>query len=174
MAEPYIGEIRMFGGTFNPSGFAMCNGQLLSISQNAALFTLIGTTYGGDGVNTFALPNLQGRLPVHMGTSAQGTFVQGQIAGTETVTLSGTQIPNHQHTAFGTNGAAGAMSPAGALYAATGGTNELYAAPNAGTLGLMAGATLASAGGSQPHDNLMPFQVLTFIIALNGIFPSRS
>ena len=174
MADPYIGEIRLFAGNFNPTGFAMCNGQLMPISQNAALFSLIGTTYGGDGQTTFALPNLQGRLPVHMGTSAQGTYVQGQILGTETVTLTGAQIPSHTHTAYGTNTTAGTTSPAGALYAATTGTNDLYAAATAGTLGVMAGATLASAGGSQPHDNLMPFLCVTYIIALFGVFPSQN
>jgi microcystin-dependent protein len=160
----------MFGGTFAPVGWALCNGQLMAISQNEALFSLIGTTYGGDGVNTFALPNLQGRVPIHQGTA----FVLGQQAGSETITLIAAQVPVHKHTAFGTTNGASTGAPAGALYAATDSAHLLYGAATAGTPAAMAPQTLKPGNPAQPHDNLMPFTVITFIISLNGIFPSQN
>ena len=167
--DQYIGEIRMFGGTFAPVGWALCNGQLLSISQNAALFTLIGTTYGGDGVNTFALPNLQSRIPLHQGPG----FVMGQISGTETVTLTGGQIPSHSHPAFGTTtNPATATSPANALYASGPALYNPPPSPPATPVAMASQALLPSVGG-QPHNNVMPFQVVTFIIALQGLFPTQ-
>jgi microcystin-dependent protein len=168
--DQYIGEIRMFGGTFAPVGWSLCNGQLLQISQNAALYSLIGTTYGGDGVNTFALPNLQSRIPIHQGTGGGGTYVMGQISGTETVTLTGGQIPSHSHPAFGTTAGVNSTSPTNALYA-TG--TALYTPPPA-TAVAMATQALLPNSGSQPHNNIMPFQALTFIIALQGLYPTRS
>jgi len=171
MAEPYIGEIRLVPYTFNPAGWALCSGQLLSISQNAALFSLIGTTYGGDGVNTFALPNLQSRIPVHMGTSAQGTFIQGQLGGVENVTLTQAQIPSHSHAAQCNSGATQtASNPAGAVWV---NSNQNQYTDQATPATMNAGA-LSNTGGNQPHENRMPFQVINFIIALVGIFPSRS
>ena len=170
MANPYIGEIRMFGGNFAPQGWALCNGQLMAISQNEALFSLIGTTYGGDGQQTFALPDLQGRLPVHQG----GGSILGQKAGSESITLIAAQVPAHNHAAFGTTASANTGAPAGALYAATDTAHQLYALATAGTSAAMAAQTLNPGGNPVPHDNLMPFVVITFIISLNGIYPSQT
>ncbi len=164
MANPFIGEIRMFGGNFAPAGWAFCNGQLISISQNDALFALIGTTYGGDGVQTFALPNMQGRIPVHQGSG----FVQGQLAGEENHTLITQEIPAHPHVVQAANQATSNVA-AGNLYGG-GGLKAFKAAPG-GTMN--AGVVKVNAGGL-PHDNMMPFLVVSFIIALVGIFPSRN
>jgi microcystin-dependent protein len=163
MADPFIGEIRMFGGTFAPLGWAFCDGRLLPIDQNPALFTLIGTTYGGNGTTTFALPDLRGRLPLHFGSG----FVQGQIAGTETVTLTAAQNPTHNHTVSAQTNA-NANTPANGVYG--GGVTSIYRAAPSST---MNGAMVRSTGGL-PHDNLMPFLVVNFIIALEGIFPSQN
>jgi microcystin-dependent protein len=160
----------MFGGNYAPAGWALCNGQLMAISQNEALFSLIGTTYGGDGVNTFGLPDLQGRVPVHQG----GNALLGQKAGSESITLVASQVPVHNHTAFGTTTGASTGAPAGALYAATDSAHQLYALASAGTPATMAAQTLNPGGAPVPHDNLMPFVVITFIISLNGIYPSQN
>lgn len=169
MGSPYVGEIRIFAGTFAPLNWAFCNGQLIAISQNETLFALIGTTYGGDGVNTFALPNLQGRIPIHMGTDRQGTnWVEGQIAGTETVTVLTTQMPQHTHTV--------AANPNGGLNVPTGneyGGGASMFSTNTPTVA-MSNKVISNSGGSQPHENLMPFLAVTFIISLFGIFPSRN
>lgn len=167
MSQPYVGEIRMFAGNFAPVGWALCQGQLLAISENPTLFQLIGTTYGGDGQNTFALPNLQSRLPVHVGPG----FALGQAAGAETVTLTVSQIPAHSHVPQCSDTGA-QSSPAGNVWAtpATGGTVYDSAAP---TLA-MATQAVGSAGGSQPHDNMVPFLVINFILSLFGVFPSQS
>lgn len=164
MGTPYIGEIRMFGGNFAPVNFAFCNGQLLSISEYEALYNLIGTTYGGNGTTTFALPDLRGRLPVHVG----GSFVQGQSSGEENHTLITQEIPNHNHNVLGmatgtTNTAPGNTYAGGGLkaYKATIGTT-------------MNAAVVQNNSGGQPHSNLMPYGVVSFIIALFGIYPSRS
>ena len=164
MSSPYVGEIRMFGGNFAPSGWAFCNGQVMSISQNEVLFTLIGTTYGGDGVQTFALPNLQGRIPLHAGPG----FVQGQIAGEENHTLITQEIPSHTHNVMGM-GQATTTSVSGNLYG--GGGLRAYKAATGGT---MNAAVVKPNSGSQPHDNMMPFLAVSFIISLFGVFPSRS
>jgi microcystin-dependent protein len=165
MAIPYVGEIRMFGGNFAPNGWALCDGQLLPISENETLFQLIGTTYGGDGQSTFGLPDLRGRVPVHQG----GGLVMGQLGGTETVTLTATQAPAHTHSlnASGT-AATPAAGPTGVLGASA--TTSFYGAGPATTP--MAASALASTGGTQPHENMAPFQAVTFIISLFGIFPS--
>lgn len=162
----------MFAGNFAPRGWAFCNGQLLSISQNSALFALLGTTYGGDGQNTFALPDLRGRAPVHAGTlSGGGTYVQGQAGGVESVTLTSTQIPPHTHTL--TAGAVGTQaSPAGGLPGTTPARDFRYSNANANVT--LNPAALQTAGGSQPHDNLSPYLGISFIIALEGVFPSRN
>lgn len=167
MSSPFIGEIRMFAGNFAPVGWAFCNGALIPISENDALFNLIGTTYGGDGQNTFALPNLQSRVPVHVGPG----FALGQSGGAETVTLTTSQIPAHTHVpqAFSTQG--NQASPANNVWAAEP-TLDLYSTATPG--GVMAPAAIGSAGGSQPHDNMVPFLVINFIISLFGIFPSQS
>jgi len=170
---PYIGEIRMFGGNFAPIGWALCNGQLISIASNDALFSLIGTTYGGDGVNTFALPNLQGRLPIHQGNGGGGVYVMGQLSGTETVTLTGGQIPTHSHSA-NVSTTASSPSPANAQLATA--ASSVYVAPVSPPPAIvtLAPQSVAANSGGQSHSNLMPFQVATFIISLEGIYPTQS
>jgi len=170
MGQPFVGEIRMFGGSFAPAGWAMCNGQTMAISQNETLFNLIGTTYGGDGQSTFNLPDLSGRVPIHAGTNAGVTFQIGEAAGVESVTLTTQQIPQHSHaficsTAAATDAAAGSnVIPASSVQV------KLYTpSPNTATMNAQ---SLQTAGGSQPHENMMPFLVVTFIISLFGIFPS--
>jgi microcystin-dependent protein len=167
MADPYIGEIRLFAGNFEPAGWAFCNGQLLAIAQNDALFALIGTTYGGDGQTTFALPDLRGRVPVHIGPA----FVQGQSGGVEQVTLTVSQLPSHGHTVLGTTSPATDPAPAGHVLAESPFT-QLYqsSAPSVG----MAADAVQSIGGSQPHLNMQPYLALNFIISLFGIFPSQN
>ncbi len=170
MSTPFIGEVRMGGWNFAPANWALCNGQLLQISQNAALFALIGTTYGGNGQTTFALPDLRGRIPVHQGTSSQGTFVIGELSGTETVTLQISQTPAHTHALNAQSGAGTQPGPAGGVWANS--PLEQFSAASPTTQ--MAATSLQNTGGSQPHDNLPPFLCVTFVIALYGIFPSRS
>jgi microcystin-dependent protein len=166
MSQPFIGEIRMFGGNFAPAGWAFCNGQVMSIAQNNALFALIGTTYGGDGVQTFNLPNLMGRLPTHQG----GGFVIGQLAGTENVTLTLNQIPQHNHSVAAAT-SANSKSPSGAVYG--GNTADHVYTANAPSAQMNAGM-VGIGGGSQPHSNMMPYGVVSFIISLFGIFPSQN
>lgn len=168
MSFPFIGEIRMGGWNFAPVGWAMCNGQAMAISQNSALFNLIGTTYGGDGVTIFNLPDLRGRLPVHVGTG----FALGQPGGTETVTLNISQVPGHLHSFTCQTNAGTAQSPAGSLPATLSGGNA-YIQGTASTA-LNAGSIPASGGGGQPHDNLQPYLCVTFIISLTGIYPTQS
>lgn len=166
MSSPYIGEIRMFGGNFAPAAWQFCNGQLISIADNTALFQLIGTTYGGDGQTTFALPDLQGRIPLHFGTN----FVQGQKAGSETVTVITQQIPAHSHPAFANSGAGGVTSPANNYWGAVTASDPYSsAAPDA----TMNAASVGLTGGNQPHDNMMQYQCVSFIICMEGIFPSQ-
>jgi microcystin-dependent protein len=183
MSTPYLGQISMFGGNFAPTGWALCNGQTLPISQYTALFSLLGTTYGGNGVSTFNLPNLQSRLPVHEGTGpGLSTYVLGQSAGTPTVTIDMTTMPMHTHTlnatqTLGTTGTIGnTVLPA--QPAPTSKQPLFYAAPVAGQPPpvpvQLAGGSCGPAGGSQPHTNMMPSLCITFIIALSGIYPSRS
>jgi len=173
MTQPYIGEIRMFGGNFAPYGWAFCNGALQSISQNDTLYNLIGTTYGGDGQQTFALPDLQGRIPIHQGQgNGLSTYVLGQKAGSETVTLISSQLPSHPHTAMGSATGTQQTNPANATW----GNNQL---PNTFGPGTSANGTMnmgatSMTGNSQPHDNLIPFLVVSFIIALTGIYPSQT
>jgi microcystin-dependent protein len=169
MAEPFIGEIKMFAGNFAPTGFALCNGQLLSIAQNTALFSILGTTYGGDGISNFALPNLQGRVPLHMSSG----FVLGQQGGESNVTLTTAQLPAHTHPAQCVNAKATKPNPVGNVWAqdAAGITAEYSAAAPNGT---MSGEAIGATGSSQPHDNMQPYLVVNFIIALFGIFPSRN
>lgn len=170
MGQPFIGEIRMFGGNFQPSHWAFCNGQLLQISQYAALYALIGTTYGGDGVNTFGLPNLQGRIPLHQGTSTQGiTYVIGQLAGEENHTLTTNEIPSHSHNVTAQS-AFSSGSPSNNVFA--GGGANVYKAGSPGAQ--MAAGVVRNNSGGQPHNNLMPFLAVNFIISLFGVFPSRS
>ncbi len=168
MSSPYIGEIRMFGGNFAPSGWMLCQGQTLAISEYETLFNLIGTTYGGDGQNTFLLPNLQSRIPIHAGNG----HVLAEAAGQESVTLTLQQLPSHSHPlSASTDAASSASTPADAP-ASTGATS-LYATP--GTAGLDAAMSPTGAvGGGQPHDNMAPYLCINFIISLFGIFPSQN
>ncbi|MDC8787074.1 phage tail protein [Roseateles koreensis] len=166
MSEPYVGEIRLFAGSFAPVGWYFCNGALLPISEFDTLFNLIGTTYGGDGQSTFALPDLQGRVPVHQGSG----HVMGERAGVEAVTLSVSQMPMHTHTPQGSSTTAIAGSPGGNVLAAP--PINSYG-PGPATVA-MADAAIAVQGGSQPHNNMAPFTTLNYIISLFGVYPSQN
>ena len=169
MAQPYVGEIRMFAGNFAPAGWMFCEGQLLPISENETLFNLIGTTYGGDGQSTFALPDLRGRIPIHMG----GGFTLAETGGVETVTLTVGQIPAHSHPALGSSNPGTGTAPAGnVLCNLTGATNAGYGTDNPQTN--LSPQSLSSVGGSQPHNNFQPYLCIDFIISLFGIFPSQT
>lgn len=176
--EVYLGEIKMFAGNFAPRGFALCNGQLLSISQNAALFSILGTTYGGNGTTTFALPNLQGRLPMHFGNGPGLTpRVLGEEGGEESVTLLTSQMPAHTHMlAASTAPVPDAPSPENNFNGITTDPNSgsSYNTYNTTKNAAMNPAAISITGGSLPHDNMPPFQCVNFIIALTGIFPSRN
>jgi len=175
MSNPFIGEIRMFGGSFAPAGWALCNGAIMPISENDALFTLIGTTYGGDGQETFGLPNFSARVPVDAGTSpiSGTTFQLGELAGTQSVTLTSQQMPVHTHAALGSIDIGSSSSPTSNIPAsypgAQGrnpyGTDEPFVTLDPSSVG--------GVGGGQPHDNMQPFLVVTFIISLFGIFPHQ-
>lgn len=170
MYEPYIGEIRMFGGSFAPAGWMKCEGQILAVSEYATLFNLIGTAYGGDGVSTFALPDLRGRVPIHMGSNAGNTYTLGQNGGGETVTLTVSQTPAHTHAPIAST-KAGQSSPSGSIWA----TLPLSAYQTDTTnLQQMNTSAIDPVGGSQPHDNMMPYLSVNFIISLFGIFPSQN
>jgi microcystin-dependent protein len=171
MGQPYVGEIRMFGGSFAPAGWAFCNGQPLPISENEALFNLIGTTYGGDGQETFNLPDLQGRVPLHMGAGPDGTTYQlGEKDGVETVTLNASQVPVHNHALVASGTSAQAPQPQGAVLAQTI-TVQPYIADTGQAA--LAPASVTPAGGSQPHENLQPYLCISFIISLFGVFPHQ-
>jgi microcystin-dependent protein len=166
MSVPFLGELRIFSFSFAPKGHALCNGQLMPINQNQALFSLLGTTYGGDGQTTFALPDLRGRIPVHTATG----FVQGQQAGEETHTLITTEMPAHTHVLSG-NAANGTLpTPANNFWAGSA-ANPYVQTPDGSTMNPQ---DISNAGGGQPHDNMPPYLVLSFCIALVGIFPSRN
>ena len=172
MAQPYVGEIRMFGGNFPPNGWAFCNGATMSISENETLFQLIGTTYGGDGQSTFNLPDLQGRVPIHQGTGPDGqTYIVGEKAGVETVTLTIQQIPNHNHAFIGTGNPGTTTNPPTNIVAQNSG-NTIYIEDQAFVP--LAPQSLLPEGGSQPHENIQPFLCVAFIISLFGIFPSQT
>ena len=170
MSQPYVGEIRLFCGNFAPAGWALCQGQLLPISENEVLFQLIGTTYGGDGQETFALPNLASRVPVHMGTQNSRTFTIGELAGVETVTLTTQQIPSHTHVPAAFAGAGSNASPSNGVWAESSLTLFSSSAPSVA----MSPASVGQAGGSQPHENMIPFLCVNFIISLFGVFPSQT
>lgn len=174
MSEPFIAEIRIFAGNFAPRGWAFCDGQLLPISQNTALFSLIGTTYGGDGRTTTALPNLQGRAPMHPGRGPGLTDRRlGQRGGVESVTLSEAQMPNHNHTfnASSDTGEQGTLNSNVSLGRSGGGT--LYQTDTNANLAALADGALDATGGGGPHNNMQPFLTMNFIIALVGLYPSR-
>lgn len=173
MAEPFIGEIRMFGGNFAPRGWALCDGQLLAVSQNDALFSLLGTIYGGDGRTTFGLPDMRGRVPVHEGSTPGLTPKRlGQKGGVEAVTLTANEIPQHDHAMSASTDVGSSDSPAG-NYVAENSRTRLYRNVSSATAP-MAGDFLGNAGGGQPHNNMMPFTCVNYIIALVGVYPSRS
>jgi microcystin-dependent protein len=171
MAQPYVGEIRMFAGNFAPAGWMMCQGQLVPISENETLFTLIGTTYGGDGQSTFGIPNLSGRAPIHQGNGPGGiTRTMGEMAGAETVTLTTQQMPNHTHPMLGSGDpAANKGGSNGVLGRAAA---DAYASEF--TPDTLNAAAVQTQGGSQPHENMQPFLVIGYIISLFGIFPSQT
>jgi microcystin-dependent protein len=182
MSSPFVAEIRIFPFNFAPKGWAFCAGQLLPLSQNTALFSLVGTFYGGDGKTTFALPNLQGNVPIHTtqyaGTSPFGNFFLGQIGGGQTVTLLQSEIPSHSHVVNADTGVANSASPSGNVYKSgqmPGSPSVVVAsyttvAPNTG----LNPQTVGPAGGSLPHNNMMPYLTLNFCIALQGIYPPRT
>ena len=173
MAQPYIGEIRMFAGSFPPAGWAFCNGQPIPISQNDALFVVIGTIYGGDGQETFNLPNLQSRIPIHMGNGPDGvTYQIGEAAGVESVTLSSQQIPVHSHTLIGTTNSALQTGPGGNLFGVSGAVE--YAIAGLGADTAMNASSITPVGGSQPHENCQPFLCINYIISLFGLFPRQN
>ena len=167
MAQPYVGEIRMFAGNFAPAGWMFCEGQLLPISEYETLFNLIGTTYGGDGQSTFALPDLRGRIPLHQGNS----FILAETGGVEEVTLTVQQIPAHSHPLLASTANAQSGSPTGSLLANTTGTGGIMYIEAAASTPLSA-ASIGGTGGSQPHTNFQPYLCVDFIISLFGIFPS--
>ena len=174
MADQFIGEIRPFPYNFAPLGWALCNGQLMAISQNTALFSLIGIYYGGNGTTNFALPNLQGQIAVGQGQApGLSAYTIGETIGTETVTILATQMPAHTHTlpASATAGHIAAPSPAVVLGETGRGSPDVYSSTQSGA---MSATAQSSAGGSQPHNNLMPYLTISYCIALTGIFPTRS
>lgn len=175
MSSPFVAEIRIFGFNFAPTGWAQCNGQILPISQNTALFSLLGTTYGGNGQSTFALPNLQGNAPMHPG-QGQGLSLRdlGEMSGTESITLLVSEIPLHSHTLRGTveDATQGSLT-AGVVLAQTVNGN-LYQTTTGANLQTMAPQALAPAGGSLPHNNMQPYLTLNYCIALQGVFPPRT
>jgi microcystin-dependent protein len=165
MAQPYVGELRLFAGNFAPAGWSFCEGQLLPISENETLFQLIGTTYGGDGQETFALPDLRGRVPIHQGNG----FMLAETGGAEEITLTVSQIAAHSHPVLATSGVGGSSSPDNNLLATT--VGNIYF-PGPGISATMNAGSVLPVGGSQPHENRQPFLCVNYIISLYGIFPS--
>jgi microcystin-dependent protein len=182
MSEPYIGEIRCFGFNFAPVGWAFCNGQLLSIAENQALFAILGTIYGGDGQTTFALPNLQGRIPMHWGSNPPGrsTTQIGEVEGSTTVTLTANQIPQHAHDVRSGDVKAGAQGentaiPNAQSYLSNSALpNRVYKTDPTSFTAQFSPKAISPAGGSQPHENMQPYLAINFCIALQGIFPSQN
>src|SRR5437867_1545080 len=166
MSNPFLSEIKIMSFGYAPQGWALCNGQLLPINQNQALFSLLGTTYGGNGQTTFALPNLQSRVPIHAGNG----HTVGETAGSTSVTLNIQQLPTHLHPLQASTNTGGAIIPANNVLATT--PNQIYTQPAA--LTSLDPSSVSDVGGSQPHNNMMPYLVLNFCIALQGIFPSQN
>jgi microcystin-dependent protein len=166
MSQPFMGEIKIISWNFAPQNWAFCNGQLLPINQNQALFSLLGTTYGGNGQTTFALPDFRGRIPVHVGNG----HLQGEAAGESSHTLIMSEMPTHPHGLQGTNNSGTAIIPTGNVLGTT--PNQIYTQP--ASLTTLEPSSVSNFGGSQPHENRQPYLVLNFIIALLGIFPSRN
>jgi microcystin-dependent protein len=175
VSSPYVGEIRMFGGNFPPAGWAFCDGQLMSIAENDTLFSLIGTTFGGDGQQTFGLPDLRGRLPVHQGTDSTGqAWTLGQLTGAEEVALTAAEMPAHSHFAMGSADQASSSDPTGAVLAtlSAAGTQSAYGTRS--PTGALDASSVTFAGGSQPHSNFMPYACVSFIISLYGVYPTQN
>jgi microcystin-dependent protein len=173
MAQPYVGELRMFAGNFNPAGWRLCQGQTMPINENETLFNLIGTTYGGDGQTTFNLPDLQGRVPVHqgLGTGMSQTYAIGEMAGVEEVSLSLQQIPNHTHGLLASTSPGNSANPGGNVIGSPPAV-KLFLRENPETA--LPAAMVLPAGGSQPHDNRLPYLTINYIISLFGLFPTQS
>jgi len=171
MGEPFVGEIRMFGGSFAPAGWAFCDGSTLPIAENDTLFNLIGTTYGGDGQQTFNLPDLRGRVPIHQGQGTIQNYVIGEVGGVESVTLTTQQIPTHTHTMMASSENGQQPQPTGAYLAQTN-PGFPYVASSQPFVQLNAGS-VAVVGGSQPHDNMAPSLAISYIISLFGVFPTQ-
>lgn len=169
MSDPYMGQITLMSFSFAPKYWAACNGQILPINQNQALFSLLGTSYGGDGVTNFRLPDLRGRTPYGMSDQ----YPIGQSAGSENVTLLGTQLPQHMHLAGYSTQAGAVRNPTGALYGDTGSATPIYAGAGGSQVPLNQ-TTIGSSGQNQPHSNMQPYSVLNFCIALSGVYPSRT
>ncbi len=174
MSEPFVAEIRIFAGNFAPRGWAFCDGQLLPVSQNTALFSLIGTTYGGDGRSTTALPNLQGRVPMHPGRGPGLTSRRlGQRGGSEQISLTESQMPNHMHSLAATPNSGTTNIPSPSRSLSRSGFDRLYQTETSSNTVYLSGQALDSNGGSQPHSNVQPILAMNFIIALVGLYPSR-
>lgn len=175
MADPFLGEIRIFANTYAPQGWAFCNGQTLPISQNTALFALLGVTYGGNGTSNFQLPNLQASVPVQAGQGpGLSPYSLGQAGGAPSVTLTSDQLATHSHTPSGSSAGGTQNSPAGGVWSSPSAGRGIVAYdPNAGSGPQMAPNALAAVGDGQPHENRMPFVVLNYCIALQGVFPQR-
>lgn len=172
MSEPFLAEVRIVGFNFAPRGWAFCDGQILPINQNQSLYSLLGTTYGGDGRTSFALPDLRGRTPIHVGRSNGGeSHTLGSKAGEETHTLSAAEMPAHDHVMKSTNDQSDQVAPAGMLLASSA-PNEFYS--TASQLVNLVSGTVSNTGGGQAHENMMPYITLNFCIALQGLFPSRN
>ncbi|CAG9186460.1 phage tail protein [Cupriavidus pampae] len=180
MAEPFLGELRLFAANYAPMGWALCDGSVMSIAQNEALFMLVGTTYGGDGITTFKLPDLRGRLPIGQGQGQNPVLtnrIMGQPIGTDTVTITPQQLPVHSHALYATTQTAASPTPAaGQMLATTPSAAPFYdnGQPVEASIGALAPVTIGRAGGSLPHENRMPTVSLNYIIATVGIFPSQS
>ncbi|MDA8018202.1 MAG: tail fiber protein [Thermoanaerobaculia bacterium] len=170
MSEPFLAEMRIVGFNFAPRGWAFCDGQILPINQNQSLYSLLGTTYGGDGRTSFALPDLRSRTPLHRGDG----FQLGQKGGAETVTLTAAQIAAHTHAAKASSTAANSGNPSGHVLAAADPGNDIYRDPEAASTTALRSGTVTNAGGGQAHNNMQPFITLSFCIALRGLFPSRN
>lgn len=170
MSQPYVGELRLFCGNFAPLGWLFCHGQLLPIAEYETLFNLIGTSYGGDGQSNFALPDLRGRVPLHIGSSGGRSYVLAESGGVETVTLTQAQIPAHRHVALAAN-VGTSDDPTGNVWASSG--SRIYN-PTLATGVVMNPGAVGGTGGSQPHQNLQPYLVINFIISLFGVFPQRN
>jgi microcystin-dependent protein len=172
LSSPFLGEIRLFSFNFAPKGWAFCNGALLAINQYTALFSLLGTYYGGNGIQNFALPDLRSRVPLHMGSSPYGSYTIGEQAGEENVTLLSTQLPAHNHMLRAINAAGNSVDPIGNGLAQSGTTNPRYASGGSNVVALNP-ASIQPAGGNLPHSNIQPYLSMNYCIAMVGLFPSR-